>query len=71
MSIKENNENILSNLQQMANPSTREISNYPGDTNGFSNNNNNIKNENLNLQQKTENNMNNIHINNLINTHLL
>ena len=67
MSIKENNENILSNLQQMANPSTREISNYPGDTNGFSNNNNNIKNENLNLQQKTENNMNNIHINNLIN----
>ena len=67
ISNKENDENIISNLKQLANPSTRAISNYPGDTNSFINNDYNKKNENLNSQQKTDNNKNNIHINNLIN----
>ena len=64
MPSKENDENIISNIQPLVNPSTKAISNYPGDTNEYSNNNNNIKNENLNSQQKTDNNMNNFHLNN-------
>jgi len=69
ISNKENDENIISNLQQLVNQPTRAISNYPGDTNAFSNNNSNIKNENLNSQQKVDNKLNNIHINNLINNY--